>query len=325
MKIPRREVLRLAVASVALPALSRIAQAQSYPSRPVRIVSISAAGGTSDITTRLMGQWLSERLGQSFIVENRPGAGGNIAAELVAKSPPNGYTLLAVGSNLMIGASLYDKLGYDLIRDIAPIGGISRETPIMLVHPSVPASTVPEFIAYAKAHPGKINMASAGTGSGPHMSGELFKMMTGVNMVHVPYRGGGPALIDLLAGQVQVMFPGTTASIAYIRAGKLRPLAVTTATRSQVLPDLPTVGDFVPGYEASATFGLGAPGGTPAEIIDRLNGEINAALANVSIKARIADSGASVLAGSPAEFGRLIADEVKKWAKVVKFSGAKPD
>jgi tripartite-type tricarboxylate transporter receptor subunit TctC len=325
MKIPRREVLRLAVASVALPALSRIAQALSYPSRPVRIVSISAAGGTSDITTRLMGQWLSERLGQSFIVENRPGAGGNIAAELVAKSPPNGYTLLAVGSNLMIGASLYDKLGYDLIRDIAPIGGISRETPIMLVHPSVPASTVPEFIAYAKAHPGKINMASAGTGSGPHMSGELFKMMTGVNMVHVPYRGGGPALIDLLAGQVQVMFPGTTASIAYIRAGKLRPLAVTTATRSQVLPDLPTVGDFVPGYEASATFGLGAPGGTPAEIIDRLNGEINAALANVSIKARIADSGASVLAGSPAEFGRLIADEVKKWAKVVKFSGAKPD
>jgi tripartite-type tricarboxylate transporter receptor subunit TctC len=291
----------------------------------VRIVSISAAGGTSDITARLMGQWLSERLGQSFIVENRPGAGGNIAAELVAKSPPNGYTLLAVGSNLMIGASLYDKLGYDLIRDIAPIGGISRETPIMLVHPSVPASTVPEFIAYAKAHPGKINMASAGTGSGPHMSGELFKMMTGVNMVHVPYRGGGPALIDLLAGQVQVMFPGTTASIAYIRAGKLRPLAVTTATRSQVLPDLPTVGDFVPGYEASATFGLGAPGGTPAEIIDRLNGEINAALANVSIKARIADSGASVLAGSPAEFGRLIADEVKKWAKVVKFSGAKPD
>jgi tripartite-type tricarboxylate transporter receptor subunit TctC len=325
MKIPRREVLRLAVASVALPALSRIAQAQSYPSRPVRIVSISAAGGTSDITARLMGQWLSERLGQSFIVENRPGAGGNIAAELVAKSPPNGYTLLAVGSNLMIGASLYDKLGYDLIRDIAPIGGISRETPIMLVHPSVPASTVPEFIAYAKAHPGKINMASAGTGSGPHMSGELFRMMTGVNMVHVPYRGGGPALIDLLAGQVQVMFPGTTASIAYIRAGKLRPLAVTTATRSQVLPDLPTVGDFVPGYEASATFGLGAPGGTPAEIIDRLNGEINAALANVSIKARIADSGASVLAGSPAEFGRLIADEVKKWAKVVKFSGAKPD
>jgi tripartite-type tricarboxylate transporter receptor subunit TctC len=293
--------------------------------RPVRIVCISAAGGTSDIIARLMGQWLSERLGQSFIIENRPGAGGNTAAELVAKASPDGYTLLMFGSNLMIGASFYDKLNYDLVRDIAPVASVSHETSVMLVHPSVPVSTVPEFIAYARAHPGKISMASAGTGSGPHMSGELFKMMTGVNMVHVPYRGGGPALIDLLAGQVHVMFPGTTASIGYIRAGSLRPLAVTTATRSQALPDLPTVGDFVPGYEASVIFGLGAPRNTPVEIVDRLNREINAALADASMKARIAASGASVLASSPTEFGRLIADEIKKWAKVVKFSGAKPD
>jgi len=325
MKILRREFLRLAAASVALPALSRIARSQPYPSRPVRIISISAAGGTSDITARLMGQWLSERLGQSFVVENRPGAGGNIAAEFVAKSPADGYTLLTVSTNLMIGASLYDKLNYDLVRDIAPIASMSRETSVMLVHPSVPAKTVPEFIVYAKAHPGKINMASAGTGSGPHMSGELFKMMTGVDMLHVPYRGGGPALIDLLGGQVQVMFPGTTASIAYIRADRLRPLAVTAATRLQALPDVPTVGEFVPGYESSAIFGLGAPRGTPAEIIERLNGEINAALASPSIRARIADTGASVLAVSPTEFGRLIADEIEKWATVVKFSGAKPD
>jgi tripartite-type tricarboxylate transporter receptor subunit TctC len=325
MKIARREVLSLAAAAVALPALSRTGSAQSYPMRPVRIVCISAAGGTSDIIARLMGQWLSERLGQSFVIENRPGAGGNTAAELVAKAWPDGYTLLMFGSNLMIGASFYDKLNYNLVRDIAPVASVSRETSIMLVHPSVPASTVPEFIAYSRAHPDKINMASAGTGSGPHMSGELFKMMTGVNMVHVPYRGGGPALIDLLAGQVHVMFPGTTASIAYIRAGSLRPLAVTTATRSQALPDVPTVGDFVPGYEASVIFGLGAPRNTPVEIVDRLNREINAALADASVKARIAASGASVLAGSPTEFGRLIADEIEKWAKVVKFSGAKPD
>ena len=325
MKIARREVLRLAAAAFVLPALSCTGSAQSYPTRPVRIVCISAAGGTSDIIARLMAQWLSERLGQSFVIENRPGAGGNTAAELVAKASPDGYTLLMFGSNLMIGASFYDKLNYNLVRDIAPVASVSRETSIMLVQPSVPASTVPEFIAYARAHPGKISMASAGTGSGPHMSGELFKMMTGVDMVHVPYRGGGPALIDLLAGQVHVMFPGATASIAYIRAGSLRPLAVTSATRSQALPDLPTVGNFVPGYEASVIFGLGAPRNTPVEIVDRLNREINAALADASVKARIAASGASVLAGSPTEFGRLIADEIEKWAKVVKFSGAKPD
>ena len=325
MTMSRRRFLQCAAAAAALPASPHLAWTQTYPSRPVRIVSISAAGGTSDITARLMGQWLSERLGQSFVVENRPGAGGHIAAELVARAPADGYTLLTVGSNLMIGATLYDKLNYHLVRDIAPIAGFSRETSVMLVHPSVPARTVPEFIAHAKAHPGKINMASAGTGSGPHMQGELFKMMTGVNMVHVPYRGGGPALIDLLGGQVQVMFPGMTASIAYIKSGRVRPLAVTTATRSQALPDVPTVGDFVPGYEASAIFGLGAPRDTPVEIVDRLNREINAAFRDPTIRARITEWGASVLAGSPAEFGALIADEIEKWAKVVKFSGAKPE
>ena len=324
MTMIRRRFLKLAAAAVALPAAPRPAWPQTYPSRPVRIVSISAAGGTSDISARLMGQWLSERLGRSFVIENRPGAGGHIAAELVAQAPADGYTLLTVSSNLMIGATLYDKLNYNLVRDIAPIAGFSRETSVMLVHPSVPARTVPEFIAHAKSHPGKINMASAGIGSGPHMQGELFKMMTGVNMVHVPYRGGGPALIDLLSGQVQVMFPGTTASLAYIKSGRLRPLAVTTATRSQALPDVPTVGDFVLGYEASAIFGLGAPRHTPVEIVDRLNQEINAAFRDPTIRARIAESGASVLAGSPAEFGRLVVDEIEKWANVVKFSVAKP-
>ena len=327
MKLFRRQFLQMAggAATAALPAAPRLAWAQSYPSRPVRIVSLSAAGGTADIVARLIGQWLSERLGQPFITENRPGAGGNIAAEFVAKAPPDGHTLLQITSNLMIGASLYNTLNYSLIRDIAPVASISRETPVMLVNPMVPAKTVPEFIAYAKQHPGMINMASAGTGSGPHLNGELFNMMTGVNMVHVPYRGGGPALIDLLAGQVQVMFPGITASIAYIRAGKLRPLAVTTAIRSQMLPDLPTVGEFVPRYEASAIFGLGAPRNTPAKIVDRLNREINAALHDPAINARITSTGASVLAGSAADMGNLIAEEIEKWAKVVKFSGAKPD
>jgi tripartite-type tricarboxylate transporter receptor subunit TctC len=325
MALVRRRFLQLAGAAAALPGSRRLAWAQAYPSRPVRIVSVSAAGGSADIVARLIGQWLSERLGQPFLIENRPGAGGNIAAELVAKAPPDGHTLLQVTSNLMISASLYSKLNYSLIRDIAPVASIMRDTPIMLVHPSVPAKSVPEFIAYAKAHPGKINMASAGTGSGPHMNGELFKMMTGIDIVHVPYRGGGPALIDLLAGQVQVMFPGLTAAIEYVKSSRLRPLAVTTAARSQILPDLPTVGDFVPGYESSAIFGLGAPKDTPAEIVDRLNGEINAALHDSSITSRIASWEAAVLAGSPADFERQIGEEIEKWAKVVKFSGAKPD
>jgi tripartite-type tricarboxylate transporter receptor subunit TctC len=325
MKLLRRQFLQLAGASIALPAAPRFALAQTYPSRPARIINGSAAGGTSDILARFVGQWLSERLGQPFVIENRPGASSNAAAEAVARAPPDGYTLLVVGSNLMIGASFYDKLNFNLVRDIAPVASISRDPSVMLVHPSVPAKTVPQFIAHAKANPGKINMASAGNGSAPHMTGELFKMMTGINLVHVPYRGGGPALIDLLGGQVQVMFPGITASIAYIRAGTLRPLAVTGATRSETLPDLPTVGDFVPGYEASAAFGLGAPRTTPADIVDRLNREINAALVDPTMKARIADTGASVLAGSPVDFGRLIAEETEKWAKVVKFSGAKPD
>jgi len=325
MALQRRQFLQLAAGAAVLPALSRTTSAQSYPSRPVRIVSVSAPAGTSDILARLIGQWLSERLGQPFVIENRPGAGGNIAAELVAKAPPDGYTLLLLGSNAMISATLYDKLNYNLLRDIAPVASISRESPIMLVHPSVPTKTVSEFIAFAKANPGKINMASAGIGSGPHMAGELFKMMAGVDVAHVPYRGGGPALIDLLSGQVQLMFPGIPASIAYIRAGSLRPLAVTTATRSQLLPDIPTVGEFVPGYEASTVFGIAAPIGTPAEIIRRLNQAINAGLAHPELRGRLADLGGAVLASSPADFAKLIAAEIEKWAKVVKFSGAKPN
>jgi tripartite-type tricarboxylate transporter receptor subunit TctC len=325
VKLRRRRFLHLAAGAAVLAAASRIAWAQNYPTRPVRIITGSAAGGTSDILARLMAQWLSERLGQLFIIENRPGAGSNIATETAVRAPSDGYTLLLVGSNATISATLYDNLNFDILRDVAPVASISREPCIMLVNPSVPAKTVPEFIAYAKTNPGKINMASAGNGSGPHMVGELFKMMAGVDMVHVPYRGGGPALIDLLAGQVQVMFPGTTASIAYIRAGALRPLAVTTATRSAALPDIPTVGDFVPGYEASTIFGLGAPRNTRAEIIDRLNKEINAGLANPKMRSRLTDLGGGVLASSPADYGKLLAAEVEKWAKVVKFSGAKPD
>ena len=272
-----------------------------------------------------MGQWLSERLGQPFVIENRPGAGGNIGTEAVVRAPPDGYTLLLVGAFNAINATLYEKLNFNFIRDIAPVGSIMRAVYVMEVNPSVPAKTVPEFIAYAKANPGKLNMASAGNGTPQHVSGELFKMMAGINMTHVPYRGSAPALTDLLGGHVQVMFDNMTSSLEYIRAGKLRPLAVTTATRSEALPDIPTVGDFVPGFEASAQFGLGAPRNTPVDVIEKLNKEINAGLADPKIKARLADFGGTVLALSPADFGKLIADETEKWGKVVKFSGAKPD
>jgi tripartite-type tricarboxylate transporter receptor subunit TctC len=305
--------------------VSRIARAQSYPSRPVRIIVGFPAGGGQDIVARLMGQWLSERLGHSFIIENRAGAGGNIATEAVVRASPDGYTLLLVGPPHAINATLYDKLNFNFIRDIASVASVVVVPLVMVVHPSVPATTVPEFIAYARANPGKLNMASGGNGSADHVAGELFKMMTGVNMVHVPYRGGGPALADLLGGQVQVYFGPMSQSIEYIKTGKLRALAVTTATRSEALPDIPAMGDFVPGYEAGSLYGIGAPRGTPAGIVDKLNKEVNAALADPNFKARIADLGGEVLAGSPADFGKLIADETGKWGKVVKFSGAKPD
>ena len=279
----------------------------------------------NDIVARLIGQWLSERLGQPFIIENRPGAGSNIATEAVVRAPPDGYTLLLVGPPNAINATLYDKLNFNFIRDIAPVASIVRVPNVMVVNPSVPAKTVPEFIAYAKANPGKINMASAGIGSSAHVAGELFKMMTGVDMVHVPYRGAAPALTDLLGGQVQVCSPRMPASIEYIKAGKLRALAVTTATRSEALPDVPTVGEFVPGYEASSWYGVGAPKNTPAEIVDKLNKEINAALADPKIKARLADLGGTALAGSPADFGKLIADETEKWGKVIRAANIKPN
>jgi tripartite-type tricarboxylate transporter receptor subunit TctC len=324
VKLARHKFLHLAAGATALPAVSRIAWAQTYPARPVRIVVGLTAGSASDIVARLVGQWLSERLGQQFIVENRPGAGTNIAAEAVVRAAPDGYTLLLTASPNAINASLYDKLNFNFIRDIAPVAAISREPNVVLVNPSVPTRTVPEFIAYAKANPGRLNMASAGNGTTSHLAGELFKMMTGVNMLHVPYRGG-TALTDLLAGQVQVFFPPMVVPIAQVKAGKLRALAVTTATRSEALPDIPTVGEFVPGYEASVWFGLGAPNGTPAEIIDKLNQETNAALADPKIKGRLAESGGKALAGSPADFGKLIADETEKWGNVIRALNIKAD
>jgi tripartite-type tricarboxylate transporter receptor subunit TctC len=325
MKLPRRHFLHLAAGAAALPVVSRVANAQSYPTRPVRLIVPFAAGGGTDITARVMGQWLSERLGQQFVIDNRPGGGTNIGTEAVVRAPADGYMLLLAGSPAAINATLYDKLNYNFIRDIAPVAGIIRQPFVMAVHPSVPAKTVPEFIAYAKANPGRINMASAGTGAGSHVTGELFKMMAGVDMVHVPYRGAGPALTDLIAGQVQVYFATTVASIEYIRAGRLRALAVTTATRSDALPGIPTVDEFVPGYEASSWYGVGAPKATPAEIIEKLNKEINAGLADPKIKARLADLGGDVLALSPADFGKLIAEETEKWGTVVKFTGIKAD
>jgi len=325
MKLPRRNFLYLAAGAAALPAASRFAWAQAYPTRPVRIVVGFAPGSASDIITRLMGQSLSERLGQPFVIENRPGGGTNIATEAVVRAPADGYTLLMVSPAQAINATLYNKLNFNFIRDIAPVAGIMVVPTVMLVHPSVPAKAVPEFIAYAKANPGKLSMASGGIGSGTHLAGELFKMMAGVDMVHVPNRGGGPALTDLLGGQVQVMFPSTVSSIGYIRAGRLRALAVTTTTRLDLLPDIPTLGEFLPGYEASAWFGVGAPKATPAEIVDKLNKAINAALADPKLMARLADLSGTVLAGSPADFGKLIADETEKWGKVIRAANIKAE
>jgi tripartite-type tricarboxylate transporter receptor subunit TctC len=326
MKLPhRRRFLHLAAGAAALPAVSRFAWAQGYPARPVRIIVGFAPGGANDILARLIGQWLSERLGQPFVIENRPGGGSNIATEAVVRAPADGYTLLLVGPPQAINATLYEKLNFNFLRDIAPVAGIIRAPNVMEVNPSVPANTVSEFIAYAKANPGRVNMASAGNGTGPHLAGELFKMMAGVNVVHVPYRGSGPALIDLLGGQVQVMFDALPPSMEHIRTGKLRALAVTTAARSPALPDVPTVSDFVPGYEASASFGVGAPRNTPADIVEKLNKEINVALAEPKLIARLTDLGGAVLPGSPADFGKLIAEETEKWGKVVKFAGIKPE
>jgi tripartite-type tricarboxylate transporter receptor subunit TctC len=321
----RRQFLNLAAGAAVLPILSRIAKAQVYPSRPVRIIVGFAAGGPQDIVARLMGQWLSERLGQPFVIENRTGAGGNIATEAVARARADGYTLLLTGSPNSINATLYDKLNFNFIRDIAPVASIARVPNVMEVNPSVPAKTVPEFIAYAKANPGKVNMGSGGVGAPTHMSGELFKMMAGVNLTHVPYRGSAPALADLLGGQVQVLFDPILGSIEYIRAGRLRPLAVTTAMRAEVLPDIPTVGEFLPGYEASTFFGVGVPTGTRADIVDQLNKEINAGLADPRLKSRITDLGGRVLAGSPADSGKLIADETEKWAKVIRVANIKAE
>jgi tripartite-type tricarboxylate transporter receptor subunit TctC len=325
MKLPRRNFLHLAAGAAALPAVSRIAWAQTYPSRPVRLIVPIAPGGASDITARLIGQWLSERLGQPFIIENRPGGGNNIGTEAVVRAPADGYTLLLCGITNATNATIYDKLNFDFIRDIAPVAGISHGPFVMVVNPSVPAKSLPEFIAYAKANPRKVNMASAGNGSAPHVAGELFKMMAGIDMVHVPYRGGGPALNDLLGGQVQVYFATSVSSIQYIRAGRLHALAVTAATRSDALPDIPTVGEFVPGYEASNWYGVGIPKNTPVEIVDKLNKEINAGLADPKMQARLADFGGTPLVVSPADFGRLIAEETEKWGKLIRALNIKTD
>ncbi len=323
MKLPRRQFLHLAASAAALSTLSRTGHAQTYPTQPVRVIVAFAAGSGSDIMARLMAQWLTERLGQPIIIENRPGAGGNVGTEMVVKAPPDGYTLLKVVPANTVNDTLYERLPFNFIRDIAPVAGMVRVPYVLVVNQSLPVTTVPEFIAYAKANPGKLNFASAGVGTGIHMSGELFKMMTGVNMVHVPYRGAGNAMTDLIGGQVQLMFDTTQASIPHIKAGKVRALAVTTAARSELLPDLPTIGDFVPGYEASGPFGFGAPRNTPVEIVEKLNRDINAALADPKAKARIAELGGEVLTGSPAAFGKLLAEETEKWGKVVRAANIK--
>jgi tripartite-type tricarboxylate transporter receptor subunit TctC len=325
MKFPRRRFLHLAAGAAALPAVSRIARAQTYPTRPVRLIVPYAPAGGTDILARLAGQRLSEQLGQQFIVENRPGGGTNIGTEVVVRSPPDGYTLLVVDNSPAINATLYDKLSFNFIQDIAPVAGLASQPLVMEIAPSFPAKTVPEFVAYAKANPGRINFASPGIGSPPHVAGELFKMMAGVNMVHVPYRGTGPALTDLLGGQVQVMIGSLLASIEHIRAGQLRALAVTTVTRSEALPDVPTLGEFVPGYETSTWYGVSAPKKTPTEIIEKLNKEINAALADPKMKARISDLGAEPMLLTPTEFEKFIADETERSGKVIKFAGMKAD
>jgi tripartite-type tricarboxylate transporter receptor subunit TctC len=325
MQLHRRQVLSAVAGIVAAPLGSRFSTAQSYPTKPVHVLVGFPPGGPADVFSRLIGQWLSERLGQQFVIENRPGGGSNIATEAAERAPADGYTLLQVGPPHATNATLYEKLNYNFIRDIAPIAGIARSSNVIVVHPSVPVKTVPDLIAYAKANPGKINMASSGNGTVTHVAGELFNMLTGITMVHVPYRGSTPALTDLLGGQVQVMFDNMPSSIELIRAGKLRPIAVTQAMRAEELPDIPSVSEFLPGYEASSWFGVGAPKNTPAEIVDKLNKEINAALADPKMKARLADLGGEVLPGSAADFGKLIADETEKWAKVIRFAGIKPE
>jgi tripartite-type tricarboxylate transporter receptor subunit TctC len=325
MKFPRRAFMPLAVAAAALPAISGVARAQAYPARPVRIVVGFPAGGATDIMARLMGEWLTERLGQQFIVDNKPGASGNIGTETVARAPADGYTLLLAVTPNAINAALYSNLSFDFMRDIAPVIYLARLAYVVVVNPSVPATTLPEFIAYAKANPGKINYGSAGQGTPQNIACELFKMMTGVNLVHVPYRGGAPAVADLLAGQVQVIFAPVSESIQQIKAGKLRALAVTPAARLDMLPDVPTVAEFVPGYEASGFAGIGVPKGTPAEIIDMLNKELNAGLADSKIKGRIVELGGTVTGGSPAAFGTIVSEATEKWAKVIKFAGVKAE
>ena len=325
MKLARRTFVYLALGAAVLPLVPRNASGQIYPTRPVRLICAFPAGGPNDTLARLIGQWLSERLGRPFVVENRPGAATNIATEAVVRAPPDGYTLLLVAQVNAINVTLYERLNFNFDRDIAAVAGIMRVPSILEVNPSVPVHTVPEFIAYAKANPGRLNMASAGNGTSSHLSGELFKIMTGVDILHVPYRGAAAALTDLIAARVQVYFDLMPNSIAHVRSGKVRPLAITTTTRSGALPDLPSVGDFVPGYEVNTWFGVGAPRGTPADIVDKLNEEINAALADPQMKARLAELGGTVLAGTPADFEKLIADETEKWARVIRAANIKPD
>ena len=324
MHLPRRAFLHLAAGAAALPAVSQMARAQTYPTRPLRLIIGYPPGGSADVTARLTGQWLTERLGHAVVVESRPSAATNLATEAVVQAPPDGYTLLLVAPANAINATLFDKLNFDFLHDIAPVAGIIRFPNVVVVNPSLPIKTIPELIAFAKANPGKLNMASSGNGSTIHMSGELFKMLTGINMVHVPYRGGAQAITDLIAGHVHVMFDNIPTSAEHVKSGKLRGLAVTGTVRSDVLPDLPTVANFVPGFEASAWYGLGMPKNAPGEVIDNVNKAMNALLADPKSQARFAELGASLLPGSPADFGKLLADETEKWGKVVKFSGAKP-